>query len=306
MSDLDFSSVDVLLVDPSLNNRSMLANIMRDSGFHSLRYARTLADVQEAFDKSMPDLMVCETDLPVAGFCDMLFRVRHHDMGSNPFVPIVGLTWTPERETVRMVVDSGADDLLVRPLSASQLMSRLKMLTLKRKPFVVTSDYIGPDRRPSSRESQIPRVPVPNPLAHKAASGGGDMHLMQRQIFLAVAEINLQKLERHAVQVEYLVKGIVPNLEKGIDDDVTQRMLDRLLYVAEDTARRMVNTKYDHTSDLCQSLIKVTKVLLAAGSERASLKEVRLLAPLADAIRKSFDTTADTQAAAREISRTVR
>lgn len=305
MSELDFSNVDVLLVDPSLNNRSMLANIMRDSGFQRLRYARTLTDVRDAMAEAMPDLMVCEIDLPVAGFCDMLYRVRHHDLGTNPFVPIVGLTWTPERETVRMVVDSGADDLLVRPLSASQLMSRLRMLTLKRKPFVVTSDYIGPDRRPANRESQIPRVPVPNPLAHKAVNGAADIQALQREISRSVAEVNLQKLERHAVQVEYLVKGIVPNLEKGVDDDVTQRMLDRLLYVAQDTARRLVNTKYDHVSDLCQSLIKVTTVLQNAGAERAGLKEARLLSPLADAIRKSFDITKDTAETAREISRTV-
>ena len=304
MSELDFSNVDVLLVDPSLNNRAMLANIMRDNGFHRMRYARTLTDVADAFNDAMPDLMVCEVDLPVAGFCDMLYRVRHHEMGNNPFVPIVGLTWTPERETVRMVIDSGADDLLVRPLSASQLLTRIRMLTLKRKPFVVTSDYIGPDRRLDSRESKIPRVSVPNPLAHKATNDKTDIQALQREIQRTVAEVNLQKLERHSVQIEYLVKGIVPNLEKGVDDDVTQRMLDRLLYVAEDTARRLVNTKYDHVSELCQSLIKVTSTLLEAAS-RPGTKEVRLLTPLASAIRKGFDTTRSVADTAREISRSV-
>lgn len=304
MSELDFSDVDVLLVDPSLNNRTMLSNVMRDNGFLRQRYARTLDEVSDAFEESMPDLVVAESDLPVAAFCDMLYRVRHHDLGSNPFVPIIGLTWSPDRETVRMIIDGGADDLLVRPLSASQLLSRIKVLTLKRKPFVVTSDYIGPDRRKDSRESKIPRVEVPNTLAHKATNSKVDIHALQSEINSTIAEVNLQKLERHAVQIEYLVKGIVPNLEKGADDDVTGRMLDRLLYVAEDTARRLVGTKYDHVSELCQSLIKVTSALIHA-ENKAVQKEVRLLSPLADAIRKGFDTTRSVADTARKISKTI-
>jgi DNA-binding response OmpR family regulator len=302
MSELDFSDIDVLLVDPSLNNRTMLANIMRDNGFNRMRYARTLGDVEDAFAEAMPDLMICEADIPIAGFCDMIYRLRHHDLGSNPFMPVIALTWTPERETVRMVIDSGADDLLVRPLSASQLMARIKTLTLKRKPFVVTSDYIGPDRRTDSRDSKIPRVEVPNILAHKARHERVDVRAIQDEITRTVKEVNLQKLERHSVQIEYLIKGIVPNLEKGVDDEVTQRMLDRLLYVAEDTARRLGGTKYDHVSELCQSLIKVTSTLLATKDKTGS-KEIRLLTPLASAIRTGFDTTRTVAEAAREISK---
>lgn len=304
MGELDFREVDVLIVDPSLNNRTMLANVMRDNGFHRMRYARTLSDIANAFEESMPDLMVCEADLPIAGFCDMIYRLRHHDLGSNPFLPVIALTWTPEKETVRMVIDSGADDLLVRPLSASHLLSRVRALTVNRKPFVVTSDYIGPDRRRDNRESKIPRVTVPNPLAYKTGHQKMSIHEVQQAISQTVAEVNLHKLERHAVQIDYLVKGIVPNLEKGQDDDITHRMLDRLLYVSEDTSRRLHGTKYDHVSELCQTLIKVTTTLLNA-PDKTGMKEVKLLTHLSDAIRTGFDSTQATAEAAREISRTV-
>ena len=78
-----------------------------------------------------------------------------------------------------------------------------------------------------------------------------------------------------------------------------QRFLKRLLYVAEDSRRRMVGTKYDHVSELCQSLIKVTVNIRAAGGSPES-KDVRLLNPLSQAIQAGFGT--GTAAAAGDIS----
>ena len=78
-----------------------------------------------------------------------------------------------------------------------------------------------------------------------------------------------------------------------------QRFLKRLLYVAEDSRRRMVGTKYDHVSELCQSLIKVTTDIQAAGGSPES-KDVKLLNPLSQAIQAGFGTGTD--AAARDIS----
>ena len=69
--------------------------------------------------------------------------------------------------------------------------------------------------------------------------------------------------------------------------------MKRLLYVAEDSSRRMVGTKYDHVSELCRSLIKVTSAIRAAGDNPESK-------PLSQAIQVGFG--ADAAAVARDIS----
>ncbi len=182
-------------------------------------------------------------------------------------------------------------------------MERISILIRERKPFVVTSDYIGPDRRKEgTRKSDFPMLEVPNSLKVKATGQKEEMEAIQRAIDEAIADVNLRKLERHAAQIALLVDKIVPDLEKGVVDEPVQQFLKRLLYVAEDSRRRMVGTKYDHVSELCQSLIKVTTDIRAAG-DRPESKDVSLLSPLSQAIQAGFGTAA--AAAPPDISITV-
>ena len=78
-------------------------------------------------------------------------------------------------ELVRRVIDSGADLIFARPLTQTNVEQGLKALVTRRKPFVVTYDYLGPDRRRKSRgdESGVALVEVPNPL-RRWATGFSD------------------------------------------------------------------------------------------------------------------------------------
>ena len=180
------------------------------------------------------------------------------------------------------------------------MLEHLGILIKERKRFVVTSDYVGPDRRKEAkRKSDFPMLEVPNSLKVKATGQKEEMDAFQRAIDEAIADVNLRKLERHAAQIAFFVDKIVPDLERGVVDEAVQQFLKRLLYVAEDSRRRMVGTKYDHVSELCQSLIKVTTDIQAAGGSPES-KDVKLLNPLSQAIQAGFGTGTD--AAARDIS----
>jgi hypothetical protein len=128
---------------------------------------------------------------------------------------------------------------------------------------------------------------------------------IQREIDACTANINLQKLDRHANQAIWLVERIVPGLAYGAPDEATQRSLERLLYVAEDIERRMVGTPYAHVSELCRSLIGVTSRIIESG-EFPAPKDVELLNPLAKAIQRGFDGDTDAIAhTAHEISESV-
>lgn len=102
--------------------------------------------------------------------------VRLGAIGSNPFVPLIGTTWNATSEVIADLINAGADDVLLRPFSAVALAERMKHIVLRRKDFVVTSDYIGPDRGKAGegRENVETFVP-PNPLrARLVASEASD------------------------------------------------------------------------------------------------------------------------------------
>jgi len=183
------------------------------------------------------------------------------------------------------------------------LIKRIQSLVMSRKPFVVTSDYIDPDRRNASEreeESEIPLVEVPNVLKAKI-TGKSDEDTMAQSIADAVAEVNLQKLERYAVQIGILVEMILPAYAQDQFDARLEENLNRLNYVAQDTSRRLVGTKYGHISELCQNLIGV------AGDIRSRKKtpldkDLKLLKPLSLAIQNTFNINEeDIAALARRI-----
>jgi response regulator RpfG family c-di-GMP phosphodiesterase len=214
---------------------------------------------------------------------------------------VIGLTWEPTPERVRSVVNAGIDDLLTKPISSGHLTSRIKALAMARKPFVVTSEYIGPDRRSlEERKSGIPQVEVPNTLNVKV-SGQENYIDVLKSIDSVIAEINVQKLERYGVQIGFLIDHILPSLKNGLVDSTNEAFLDRLLAVGNDTARRLVGTKYAHVSELCDSLVKVTESILAT-KDQPSARDIKLLAPLSQAIKAAFSADDDqTAAAARQI-----
>ncbi len=300
MKKLKLDIVDVLLVDPDHNTGQSIRKILYDTGFRNLRLGRTLTELRDALVVSMPDLLIAETELPDGDFCELIQAIRNHEIGTNQFLPVIALTDNPTSDMVKTVIECGADALLAKPLSAAQVLEHVGVLIRERNPFIVTSDYVGPDRRRAGkRKGDFPMLEVPNSLKVKATGRQEEMDAIQRAVDEAIADVNLRKLERHAAQIAVLVDKIVPDLERGVVDEPVQQFLKRLLYVVEDTSRRMVGTKYDHVSELCQSLIKVTTDIQAAGGSPES-KDVRLLNPLSQAIQAGFGT--GTAAAANDIS----
>ncbi len=145
---------------------------------------------------------------------------------------------------------------MVKPFSPWQLIERIDCLANRRKPFVVTSERIGPDRRKdASRESEIPLIDVPNTLQAKAQSIAINAGSLQQKIDDALTEVNEQKLLRHAFQVGFLVGVIVPTYDAGKFEPEILDEIKLLVFVARDVERRMRGTQYEHVSGLCQTLI---------------------------------------------------
>ena len=211
----------------------------------------------------------------------------------------------PTMEVIKQVFNCGADDLLVKPLSPKQLMLRIEALARGRKPFVVTHDYIGPDRRKAERPGEgepTPLIDVPNALRSKAA-GNMDQSSLQLLIDKVASEVNEHKMERHSVQIDWLVARISPALAKGDGSDLSAN-LSRLQYVAEDLSRRLRGTRFSHVAELAMSLVGLVTRIRDARTH-PDPTDIELLPKLSLAIKRSFDSAAGVAAVAREISETI-
>lgn len=74
-----------------------------------------------------------------------LTRAGHFD--GDRYVPIIACTGDVTPRTVREMRDAGADEVLCKPVSATNLSNRLAAVTQSRRVFIASSTFFGPDRR---------------------------------------------------------------------------------------------------------------------------------------------------------------
>ena len=293
----NLNDIEVFLNVADLSLRSSINNVLRNNGVRKIHFGQSLAEISSHLELETPDLLICSTHFPDGELYPALHDLRHHKWGKNPFVPIITVTSEPNTEIVKLVLESGADDLLVPPISTNQLLSRIDGLARHRKQFVVTTDYVGPTRRSNSqsRGTEIPMIDVPNTLKMKIAGERSLINLADA-IELALAEINMQKIERHGVQLVYLAERIVDPKRPDRRIENSGPELDKLIDVAEETRSRMMSTKYEHTSTLCGSLLEVAHNIRDSG-DQPNEQDLNLLNPLAQAIQVGFSDSEAANAA---------
>ena len=299
---ITYEKVDLLIVDGQKHHRTSLRHVLNDLSFCEIRYSSDLASVQSEFAKRMPDFMIADANLPDGSVAKLIMDVRHHLLGANPFLPIMVMTWNPDPELIRKMVDAGADDILLQPTSRNLLKERIDTLTFNRKPFIVAARYIGPDRRsiPRNESQTVPLIEVPNTL-NACATGRVDLVKIDRAIYDMIQEVNDQKLYRNALHIDYTVQQVQPFLDKNSPDKKIQTHFQEILFTAEDVARRVINSPHRHISKLCVSLISVVTRLKQSHGEWES-KDVRPLPKLSTAIKLVFDDIENTAETAARIS----
>ena len=296
-------NVEILFGEPERQLRSNIRLAMRNEKFENVIDVENVGQVRQLLATRAPDLIIIDAETKGGSVSELIYDVRHGNTGGNPFVPFIVTMWRPTEVLVQGVANSGTDDLLVKPISPQQLVDRIKVLTENRKPFVVTSDYIGPDRRKdSSRGSDIPLIEVPNTLSVKISGEKLDPTKLSAMVKRAQNTINDQRLKRNAFQICFLVGLILPALaEDRLDDPELEEHLRSVLAISRDTAERMLGTEYEHVSNLCNNMIDVVERLLD-DLMSPSTKDVSLLKPVSDAILLGFHPTSDAATMAGEIN----
>lgn len=295
--------VSIFFGEPQAGLGAAIRSSMRREGFADVRVFASLPALTEAIDAGEPDIVLLDGEMPGGDACAFVRDLREGRLGRNPFLATIVTAWRPTQAMARGVADSGSDDLLVKPNSPDQFLVRMSALAHRRRPFVVTSDYIGPDRRPGE-DPDLPRFDVPNTLRAKALGEPLDAFDLERAIERTRRQVNEERLRRHAIQVGQLVGLLVPAYRGGRADAETLAGTRRLLSVAEDAALRLQGTRYEPVAEICATLRAVAQAVLRAFPDPGR-KELDLLPRLAEAMMVGFDSGRGATRLAGEISSSV-
>ena len=200
-------------------------------------------------------------------------------------------------------MDSGADVLVAAPVSPALILDRIDSLVNNWKPFVVTSEYIGPDRRfLDNQESEIELINVPNSLREKAL---GQFNSSRHKDLVAAtrANINNQKINRRVFQISYLADKITQDFQNGTITNGGGR-IPEIAKVTDDLKSRSLSADALELEELCVPLRSVIDSLVSSRG-KFSRKDMKLLGQLSLAIRAAVRPGECGASLAKDISQTV-
>lgn len=296
--------VNVLLVVPGKETSTNIKNILRDYGFSNVTVGTSLEQLTSNLTKPIPDLIICNAEFVGGDSCELIRDIRLYDLGENPFIPIITITGEPSETFVQKIISSGTDALIIEPFSAQQLLDRIDGLVKERRQFVATSDYMGPDRRPTNRgqnDHDILKFDVPNTLRAKVI--GENVGNIDLTIKTLMTEMKECQLGGQYHQIVYFAGKITSSYDDTGRDKALESLLVKLQFVTQGVIDRIAGTPFEHVTDLCRSIMQVTVDIRDPDNVTVD-KSIQLLTQLSLAIQLGF-TSSTSASAVQEITDTV-
>ena len=272
MGRLSFDSVDALIYDPVSANRTATRAALYTLGFRRTESVPTLETFVEAMQKRPPDLALCEAQGADEELCETIQQLRQGSGGYNPFIVVIVTAWEKNTGLINRVVSSGADDLLLRPFSTALLGSRIEAHIERRKGFVITTEYVGPDRRKDLiRAGNVELFEPPNSLKMKAKDKLSPEAIAKRldsELKMARDKLSTEKLRRDSFQVCILWR-LLQDERAGNGEPPPE--LEKLHELTKSIARRCRDADAESAVEWCDSIVAAAEGLKIGVDRNASM-----------------------------------
>jgi len=153
----DLSNFTVLLAEDSEYMMSLLTSMLKAFGVGDILTCKNaneaigILTITQARKKSrfVTDIDIIVTDwlMPGGDGEELIDWVRAHEDESIHFLPIILVSAYTTEKVIAMSRDHGANESMVKPLSAKALASRICTVIDNPRPFIKGPTYFGPDRR---------------------------------------------------------------------------------------------------------------------------------------------------------------
>jgi len=272
MTRLAYDSVEALVYDPVSANRTATRAAMLSLGFRRTETVSSLEAMIEVIQRQPPDLVLADTQGAADELCGAIQQLRQGAAGYNPFIVIIVTAWEKSSALISKVVNSGADDLLLRPFSTALLGARIEAHIERRKGFVITTDYVGPDRRrDASRSGDSELFDPPNSLKMKAKDKmPADIVAKKLDAELQVAreKLSVEKLRRDSFQICILWRLLQEHDARSPQQAADLMKLGNLAHAVE---RRASTTSNEKAVEWCVSIQAAAEGLKLEVDRNASM-----------------------------------
>jgi DNA-binding response OmpR family regulator len=295
VNEQNFAACSVLHFEPEAHSRHRVLAALQQLRFGRIEYAGDFKSLCHGVHDGGFDLIVSELGPARVNVCELFKRVRHSTFGRDPFPGIIMTSAQPTQALVQRAIDAGPDHLIKWPFSNNQISVRIAAIVNLRRPFVVTFDYIGPDRRNDpTRQDGAELIEVPNALRAKARKDV-TASATPAAVTAAKTTINMQRIECCYPAIAFAIEQLYEGFHGSLDHFSREQSLATLLATTADLKRRVAGTDYADTAKLCAALASITSKIHAAGPG-ATEADYELLRHTGMALQRSFEPPDDGRA----------
>jgi CheY-like chemotaxis protein len=148
----DLASLKVLVVDDNINVQRLIGDVLRAGGVGQVETAGDGVQARAMLARWDPHIVFSDWSMPVMGGLELTRSIRRAALNPdrrvpNPQVPVIIVTGHRSEADVQMARRAGVNEFVIKPFTPAGLLSRIQLVLLKPRPFIVSEDYIGPYRR---------------------------------------------------------------------------------------------------------------------------------------------------------------
>jgi CheY-like chemotaxis protein len=142
-----FTSLAVLVSDPSPHMATLIASMLRAIGVRQITTAISLFDTVDALRAGRFDIIMILDRAEGWDGIPVVDAVRKTENGLNRDTPILMMSRAPDAATIRAARDAGVTEFLRKPFAATDVARRFTAMLAAPRQFIEVDEYVGPDRR---------------------------------------------------------------------------------------------------------------------------------------------------------------
>ncbi|TAE34497.1 MAG: response regulator [Alphaproteobacteria bacterium] len=144
---VQLSNISVMLIDPDKELSTLIRSVLKSLGFSTIHVARDGTAALNILHAHNVDLIITDWMMSPMDGINFVQKVRRDKDSPNPMVPVIMLTAQAKRWNVEYARDTGMTEFMVKPFTAKQLCAKITRVIESPRTFIVSPQYIGPDRR---------------------------------------------------------------------------------------------------------------------------------------------------------------
>jgi two-component system chemotaxis response regulator CheY len=142
----------ILVVEDNAHTAALVRQALLAAGAAQVAVAANGRLAMAELAKFRPDVLVTDLRMPVVDGMELIGTVRQAALWPNadvpdPTIPIVMVSAFASRASVRAAQAAGVDAFVVKPFSLGSLVKRVDRAGRRTGEFVVSTSYVGPERR---------------------------------------------------------------------------------------------------------------------------------------------------------------